>query len=138
MLFSAAMYSALSVSGSGFHLSFLVIFQDYQPYSRTGGTLVLNRCILVRLPVPLFAQALLSPSNAPCASANSTLLVDSSTQVCKTPQRLPLLYHEPQCSPCFWHNQSLVPCLFSHQVCMLLWLLLPPISQSSRAFTELR
>ena len=75
---------------------------------------LLNRCILVLLPIPLFAQALLSPWNAPCASATSTLLVGNSTQVCKTPQRLQIT------------------------CCMLLWLLPPPIYQSSRAYTELR
>ena len=49
-----------------FRSSFLVIFQVSQPYSRTGRTKVLNRRILVLLPIPLAAQTLLTLRNAPC------------------------------------------------------------------------
>ena len=50
-----------------FRSSFLVIFQVSQPYSRTGRTKVLNRRILVLLPIPQAAQTLLTLWNAPCA-----------------------------------------------------------------------
>ena len=50
-----------------FRSSFLVIFQNSQPYSRTGRTKVLNRSILVLLLISLAAQALRSLWNAPRA-----------------------------------------------------------------------
>ena len=50
-----------------FRSSFLVIFQNSQPYSRTGRTKVLNRSNLVLLLISLAAQALRSLWNAPRA-----------------------------------------------------------------------
>ena len=50
-----------------FRSSFLVIFQNSQPYSRTGRTKVLNRSTLVLLLISLAAQTLRSLWNAPRA-----------------------------------------------------------------------
>ena len=121
-----------------FHSSFLVILQVLQPYSRTCWAKVLNRHILVLLPIPLAAQILPSLWNAPgtfCRRCIMSLLpppslsriaprdVNSSTLSTSSPSTTifsQLLAHSVLSVLHFLALRFLFP----------LWLLPPPISQA--------
>ena len=91
-----------------FRLSAFVIFHASSPYSRTGRTKVLNRCILILLPIPLTAHTFPSLWNAPrafCSRFKISLLPPPSLSTVAPRYRnsrcLPPPCHSPRCSP-YW------------------------------------